>query len=173
MPLDNSPRNGSHSSSIAKISCNVIANQNAATAIAGNRRDPQHKIGPAIVIDGGDDTERDAEPGREQQRGEGQLQGGRQALPQVEPDRAVRILAFAEIEAQDLAEIEIQLLDDRPVEAVLVADRLDLLRRRVVAGERRRRVGRHHPDQQKGDDQQSQQRRDRGQHAPEDEAEHS
>ena len=81
------------------------------------------------------------------------------------PTGAVRILAFAEIEAQHLAEIEQQLLGDRPVEAVLVADRRDLLRRRVVAGERRRRVGRHHPDQQKGDDQQPEQRRDRSQHA--------
>ena len=33
MPLDNSPRKGSHSSCIAKISCSVIANQKAATAI--------------------------------------------------------------------------------------------------------------------------------------------
>src|SRR3954447_14849105 len=32
MPLDSSPRNGSHSRFIAKIICNVIANQNAATA---------------------------------------------------------------------------------------------------------------------------------------------
>ena len=32
MPLDNSPRNGSQSSCIAKISCSMIANQKAATA---------------------------------------------------------------------------------------------------------------------------------------------
>ena len=33
MPLDSSPRNGSHSRFIAKISCSVIANQKAATAM--------------------------------------------------------------------------------------------------------------------------------------------
>ena len=59
------------------------------------------------MIDGGDDAERNAEAGRDQQGGEGQLQGCRQALPQVEPHGTARILAFAEIEAQHLAKIQI------------------------------------------------------------------
>ena len=84
----------------------------------------------------------------------------RQALANVGPDRAMRILALAEISAQHLAEIEDELNAKRAVEAVFVADLGDLLRCRIVAGEGRRGIGRHHPHHQKGHDQQPEQRRD-------------
>src|SRR5271166_2897715 len=72
----------------------------------------------------------------------------------------MRILAFAEISLQHLAEIEDKLNPKRAVKAKFVADLSDLLRCRIVTGEGRRRIGRHHPHHQKGHDQKPEKRRD-------------
>jgi len=123
-------------------------------------------------MDAGDDAERNPQHRGDQQRGDRQLERRRQALSDVEADRAMRILAFAKIKLQHLAEIEQQLLRDRPVETVLVAYRLDLLRRGIVSGQRGRRIGRHDPDQHERDDQQPEQRGDRVERPPQEEFDH-
>ena len=70
----------------------------------------------------------------------------------------MRILAFTKIELQHLAEIKEKLLDDRAVEAVLMANVGDLLRGGVVACERGGRIGGHYSDQQKSENQQAEER---------------
>ena len=128
---------------------------------ARHRNDAQHVVGPAVVVDGGDDAERHADQRREQQRGRSQLERRRQALADVERHRPAREGALAEVEARHLAEIDDELLSDRPVEAVLLAQIAAICcGRRVFAGQRRGRIGRHHADQQEGQDQQPQQRRE-------------
>ena len=106
------------------------------------------------MIDAGDDPERDSHECREQEGSECQFERCRQPLPDVEPDRPVRVLALAKVEPKDLADIDKQLLDDRAVKPVLVTDGGDLLRGGIVAGKRRSRIGWHNPDQKEGDNQQ-------------------
>ena len=80
--------------------------------------------------------------------------------------------AFAEVELRDLADIDGELLPDRPVEPVLLAQALDLLGRRRIARHGDGGIGRHGVDQQEGDDQQAQQRGQDEGAAPQDEAQH-
>jgi hypothetical protein len=72
----------------------------------------------------------------------------------------MRILALAEISAQNLAKIQNELNPKWAVKAEFVADLGNLLRCRIVTGEGRRGIGRHHPHHQKGHDQEPEKRRD-------------
>jgi hypothetical protein len=139
---------------------------------AHHREDAQDVIRPGVVVQRRDDAQRHAEEHRDRQRAEGELQRRRQALGDVERHRPVRKCALAQVEVGDLFDIDGELLPDRPVEAVLLAQALDLLGRRRVARHGHGGIRRHGVDQQEGDDQQAQQRGHHQGAAPEDEAQH-
>src|SRR5262249_61114459 len=116
---------------------------------AGKGGDGQHRVGPAVVVDGGKRAERNAERGGKDQRGEGQFQGRRQPLLDVDRHRSARVGACAEVEARHLRQVDAKLHQQRLIEAILVADLGDLGGGGVLAGECRGRIGGAPPRQKK------------------------
>src|SRR5262249_45552097 len=100
------------------------------------------------MVNCGDCAERNAERCAEEQRGNGEFQGSRQALPDVDRYGPARVGALTEVETGHLPYIDDELLVKRPVETVLMANFRDLLRRCVFTCKRGGRIGRHDADQE-------------------------
>ena len=88
-------------------------------------------------------------------------------------DRAAGVGGVAEVGLRHLPQVDEELLPDRLVEAVGLADGGDLRRRRVLAGERGRGVVGQHPQHDEGQNEQAEQRRHDQQQAAQDEAGHA
>ena len=82
------------------------------------------------------------------------------------------VIGVAEVERRELLQVGPVLLVDRVVQAVLLVDRGDLLRRRPLAEERRRRAARQRPDPEEDQDREPEQDRDQEEEPADDEAQH-
>ena len=144
----------------------------------GNRQaadgdDAHDVVEGGVVPDRGQRAERYADERGEQQREEGELDGGGEAARDIARDRAAGVGGVAEVGLRHLAQVDEELLPDRLVEAVGLADGGDLGRRRVLAGERGRGIVGQDPQHDEGEDQQAEQRRHDQQQAAQDEAGHA
>jgi len=118
---------------------------------------PRDLIGPAVLVQRGDDTGGHPDHDRHDHRGRGELHRGREVLRQVAAHRTVVHDRDAEVAVDQVAEIEQVLNVARPVEPHLVAHLFDQIRRRVLAevghhGVRRDHVGDHERDQRDPED---------------------
>ena len=91
-------------------------------------------IDPAVLVDGRQHPERDADHDGQQQREGHQLEGVREVARQVVADRVAAAQRLAEIAGGQALEIAHELDAERSVEAVPGADRLDHRLTRVRAG---------------------------------------
>jgi len=89
---------------------------------------------------GGDHADRHGDADREDQRAGGKRQGRFDTLGDQFGDGLLEEVALAEIAAQDVADPDPELLPDRQLEAELLANRRDLVRRGIVARNHRRRI---------------------------------
>ena len=172
VPTARRPRSGSHSRSIANTSCRMMANQKAAiarppTVTMRMMWSKAELCQTAASVPSGMPTSV-----ANSQREEGELDGGGQAARDIARDRAAGVGGVAEVGLRHLAQVDEELLPDRLVEAVGLADGGDLGRRRVLAGERGRGVVGQDPQHDEGEDEQAEQRRHDQQQAAQDEAGH-
>jgi len=83
-----------------------------------------------------EEAQRDPEDDGEEPRGDGELYGRGESLPELRRDRLARRRTVPELEGRELPGVLLVLDVDRLVEAVLVLDRCDSLGSRPLAQER-------------------------------------
>ena len=123
---------------------------------------------PGPHPDGGEKSEQDADPEGKHQRGSHQQQRGGEACQDQRQHRALVAEGVAEIERQDVLDIECQLDGHGLVETEPLAQRLDVLGRRAagLACKHGRRVARRQLQQQEIQDDHAENDGDRLQQAP-------
>ena len=108
--------------------------------------------GPLVVLRG-DEAERDPEDDGEEAGRDRQLDRRGKALPELRRRPAARDVELVpKLQRRQLLHVLAVLDVDRLVEAVLVLDRRDGLRRRPLAEERRGRPARERPDPEEDQD---------------------
>ena len=119
---------------------------------ADEHGDGDQLVLPAVLPDGGDDAEEDAEDAGEDERRAGKEKRRIEALPELDDDRLVEDVGAAEIAGQDVADPDQVLLGQRPVEAELLVQRLHVFGRGEGAEDGMRGVAGNQPDDEEDDD---------------------
>ena len=136
-----------------------------------DRADAEHRVGPAVAAVRRDQTERDADHERDDERVERQLERGRPVREQDLRDGAVVGDRRAEVTPQDAADVLEVLHDERPVVARCVDALLQLVGSEAAAERRRDRVARE-PHEEEDDRHDDEDRRDDEEEPDEDVAPH-
>jgi hypothetical protein len=118
-------------------------------------------IDPRTRPGGGQHAERNGDHDRHKEAQQRQLGRGRQAVADFGGDRLACGQRIAEIAMREIVGVAEELLDQRLVEAELLADLLDRLLGRGGSCKIRRRIARQRARQQERDDHHSDQRRNR------------
>ena len=139
----------------------------------GQRGADREGVEPAAGALGGPVAERDAHHDGEDQRRDGQLEGGREALDERLQHGLAGARRAAEVALQQLRGVDQVLLEQRLVEAVLGVHRGDRLRGGLLAEQRPGRVAGQGPDPDEQQHDEPEQHRDHQQDAPDDESEHA
>ena len=126
------------------------------------------------VLDGRAPPQRSEDPGGkadeegDEERGDRELDRGREVLRELAPDVAAGADRTAEVPLREAAE-ELDVLDgQRPVEPERLAHLLDLRGARLLAGERHRGIARDEPQREEHDRDHAQQHREHVRNAPQD-----
>ena len=138
-----------------------------------DERDHGHEaIAEGLRAPGRIATERDAEAGREEEGGEGQLDRAREAGHEPAQDRPVVDEAVAQVAMGQVVHVDQVLLPERQVQPEPMAKRLDELGPLVLAEDGLGRIAGQEVDEGEQDEGQPEQHRDRPEESPDDVPQH-